>query len=67
MDAIFGFIVMTFIACMQDQCRRIELPGEGGVQACMLAAQGEAAKWTREHPGTVIRGRITCGPARSDT
>jgi hypothetical protein len=53
-----NLIVVAFWACLAhapDQCERVELPIEGRLQACMLAAQPAIAAWLNENPRRVLR------------
>ena len=39
--------VLTFLLCVGARCERVELP-VGTLQACLLQAMPEAAKWQAE-------------------
>lgn len=56
-------ISLQFLACLAaapTTCERVELLGQGSLQACLLAAQPQIAAWLQEHPGRVLRGGVRC-------
>ncbi len=57
-------LTLAFLACLHGQCRTVELPFEGGLQLCMIAAQQTIVGWLAEHPGWVQGGRYRCTAER---
>jgi len=59
---------LVFVACLgtgEDRCQQVELPWDGGLQACMLFGQQALAAWANEHPGWLPRGRYRCQAGRA--
>ena len=60
---------LILIVCLQtapERCEEIYLPRgpSATVMHCMVDAQREAAAWTEQHPGYVVK-RWKCGPPRA--
>ena len=58
--------VLVLVVCANDTCRDVQVPGEGGMIACVVAAPPVAAQYAVEHPGVIIGG-YRCQPAGRDT
>ena len=57
-------LVLAFVACLSGSCRMVQIPWDGGLQACMLFGQQTAAEWLAQHPGHTMQRGYRCETGR---
>lgn len=55
-----SLIVLTFLACLGDRCQAVQIPFDGGLQACMLFGGHVAAEWVSQRPGYALQRGWRC-------